>query len=62
MNDKCNKMAQESINSICSDMESLLKVMERAILSGDDAEKEISAGITLLKPLVNQIKGANKAA
>ncbi|CAK2046762.1 hypothetical protein VPHK348_0036 [Vibrio phage K348] len=59
---KKNKMAGKKINRLCDDMECVLRAMANANSSGDDAEKEIEAGITLLRPLINEIKGVIKAA
>ncbi|CAK2099120.1 hypothetical protein VCRA2119O147_560014 [Vibrio crassostreae] len=55
-------MAGKKINRLCDDMECVLRAMANANSSGDDAEKEIEAGITLLRPLINEIKGVIKAA
>jgi hypothetical protein len=60
--DEKNKMAGKKINRLCDDMECVLRAMASANSSGDDAEKEIEAGITLLRPLINEIKGVIKAA
>lgn len=60
--DEKNKMAGKKINKLCDDIECVLRAMASANSSGDDAEKEIEAGITLLRPLINEIKGVIKAA
>lgn len=62
MDVKNNKMAGKKINKLCDEIECVLRVMARANNSGDDTEKEIEAGITLLVPLVNEIKGTIKTA
>jgi len=62
MDEKKNKMARKKINKLCDDIECVLRAMASANSSGDDAEKEIEAGITLLHPMINEIKGVIKAA
>ncbi|WP_219624795.1 hypothetical protein [Vibrio parahaemolyticus] len=53
-------MAFKKITKLCDEMETLICLMEKANRSGDDAEREIAAGITLLMPLINEIKGVAK--
>ncbi len=53
-------MPKQKINKLCDEIECVLRVMSRANNSGDDAKKEIEAGLTLLQPLVNELKGVLK--
>ncbi|HCG7534108.1 TPA: hypothetical protein NJ418_004476 [Vibrio parahaemolyticus] len=53
-------MPKQKINKLCDEIECVLRVMSRANNSGDDAKKEIEAGLILLQPLVNELKGVCK--
>jgi len=52
-----NKMIKTKINILCDEIECVLRVIARANDSGDNAEKEVDAGITLTSGLVSEIKG-----
>ncbi|EGQ7740938.1 hypothetical protein NAL94_23715 (plasmid) [Vibrio alginolyticus] len=54
-------MPQQKINNLCDEIECVLRLMARANRSEDDASMEIEAGITLILPLVNELKGELKA-
>ena len=53
-------MPKQKINKLCDEIECVLRVMSRANDSEDDPQKEIEAGLTLLQPLINEIKGVLK--
>ncbi len=55
-------MPQKKINNLCDEIEVVLRLMARANRSEDDSTKEIEAGITMIIPLVNELKGEVKAA
>ncbi|KYO58437.1 hypothetical protein AU461_23255 [Vibrio parahaemolyticus] len=57
---RSKQMAFKKITKLCDEMETLICLMEKANRSGDDAEREIAAGVTLLMPLINEIKGVAK--
>lgn len=50
-------MIKTKINILCDEIECVLRVIARANDSGDNAEKEVDAGITLTSGLVSEIKG-----
>ncbi|EGR2700621.1 TPA: hypothetical protein ACGVAU_004439 [Vibrio vulnificus] len=60
MDVKGGLMPKQKINKLCDEIECVLRVMSRANNSGDDAQKEIEAGLILLQPLVNELKGVCK--
>nr|AKN37667.1 hypothetical protein [Vibrio splendidus] len=44
-------------DAICKDICCILRIIEQANKSGDEATKETLAGIVLLRGLVNEIRG-----